>query len=96
MRWKAAGIAAGAFFLAIAAAATPPLVSHAIAGCEPGERVDASTADDARKKMMAAGYRDLHDFKKGCDNVWHAQGTKNGKTVNVVLLPNGHVMEESD
>jgi len=96
MRWKTAGMAAGALFLAIAAGATPPIVSHAVAGCEPGERVDASTADDARKKMMAAGYQNLHDFKKGCDSVWHAQGTKDGKTVNVVLLPTGHVMEESD
>jgi len=96
MRLRTAGIAAGALFLALAAGATPKLVGHAIAGCEPGVRVDSSTADDARKKMMAAGYRDLHDFKKGCDNAWHAQGTKDGKTVNVVLLPTGHVMEESD
>lgn len=92
MRWKILGIALGALFLAVA----PPLVNQARAGCEPGVHIDSSTADDARKKMMAAGYTDVHDFKKGCDNVWHAQGSKNGKPVNVVLLPNGHVMEEGD
>jgi len=96
MRWKAAGIAAGALFLALAIGSTPIFVSHALAGCDAGERVDKTTADDARKKMAAAGFSDLHDFKKGCDNAWHAQGMHNGKAVNVVLLPTGVVMEESD
>ena len=96
MRWRMTGIAASAFLLAVAAGATLMPASHANAGCGPGERVDSSTADEARKKMMAAGYTDLHDFKKGCDNVWHAQGTKQGKPANVVLLTNGRVMEESD
>jgi hypothetical protein len=92
MRWRSLGIAAGALLLAVA----PPLMGQASAGCEPGVHIDASTADDARKKIVAAGYTDVHDFKKGCDNVWHAKATKNGKPVNVVLLTNGHVMEESD
>ena len=96
MRWKAAGIAASALFLALAGGSTTPFVNHALAGCDTGERVDKTTADDAKKKMAAAGYSDLHDFKKGCDNAWHAQGMRNGKPANVVLLPTGIVMEESD
>lgn len=96
MRWKSAGIAAGAVFLAIAVGSTPPLVKHAIAECEPGVRLDSTTADDAKRKMMAAGFQNLHDFRKGCDNVWHAQGTKDGKPVNVVVLVTGRVMVEGD
>ena len=96
MGWKSAGMIAGSLFLAAAAMTSPVLVNHAMAGCEPGTRIDASTSDDARKKMMAAGFRDLRDFKKGCDNAWHAEGTKDGKPVHVVLLPTGHVMTESD
>lgn len=96
MRWRLFGIAASVLFLTLAAGMTPALVGHASAGCAPGERVDGSTADDARKKMMAAGFTDVHDFRKGCDNAWHAQAIKNGKSANVVLLPNGHVMEEGD
>jgi len=74
----------------------PGLVGAASAGCLPGEVIDKSTADDAKKKITAAGYTQVHDLKKGCDNVWHGDAVKNGAAVHVVLLPNGHVMEESN
>jgi len=30
-----------------------------------------------------------HDLKKGCDNYWYDQATKDGQTVDVVLPPGG-------
>ena len=64
--------------------------------CDPGDHLDNSTIATARQKFEAAGYNQLHDFMKGCDNYWHASGMKNGKPVNVVLSPQGDVMTEGD
>jgi hypothetical protein len=66
----------------------------ALAACEPGDRIDKSTADDARRKIQAAGYRNVRDLKKGCDNFWHASATKDGTQVFVVLSPQGEVVTE--
>ena len=60
-----------------------------------GERVDGSTADQAARKMRAAGYSNLRGFAKGCDSYWHAVGMKDGQQVGVVLSPQGTVMTES-
>jgi hypothetical protein len=60
-----------------------------------GERVDGSTADQAARKMRAAGYTNLSGFHKGCDSYWHAVGTKDGQRVGVVLSPQGVVMTEN-
>jgi hypothetical protein len=65
-------------------------------GCHFGEVVDGSTADDARRKIEAAGFADVYDLKKSCDNFWHGRATLGGRAVNVVLTPGGKVMLESN
>ena len=65
-------------------------------GCQFGEVIDGSTANDARKKIESAGLTDVHDLKKSCDNFWHGQANFSGRPVNVVLSPSGKVMLESD
>jgi hypothetical protein len=74
--------------------AAPPAVPGP--GCHFGEMIDSSTADDARKKIEAAGFTDARDLKKGCDNFWHGKATLSGRPVNVVLSPDGKVMLESE
>ena len=65
-------------------------------GCHFGEVIDGSTANDARTKIETAGYTDVHDLKKSCDNFWHGNTNFSGRPVNVVLSPGGKVMLESD
>jgi hypothetical protein len=45
-------------------------------GCAPGDKIDGSTADQARKKNEAAGYRKVSGLNKGCDNSWHGIAEK--------------------
>ncbi len=94
MYWKTAMFAAVA---AIALAVAPHgAVRPAYAACDKGDVIDRSTANDAKKKFEAAGYTQLRDFKKGCDNYWHAIGNKGGVTVRVVVSPQGEVITEKD
>lgn len=75
----------------------PAFVSEPVLGaCDPGERIDASTVADARKKIESAGYQKVRDLKKGCDNYWHARAEKDDKPVFVVLSPQGEVMQEGE
>ncbi len=76
-----------------AAAPAPPVPGP---GCHFGEVVDGSTADDARSKIEAAGFAEVRDLKKSCDNFWHGKATLSGRPVNVVLSPGGKVMLESE
>jgi len=66
------------------------------AACEAGEKIDKTTVADARKAIETAGYRQVRDLRKGCDNYWHAVATKDGNAVNVVVSPKGEVMTEGD
>jgi hypothetical protein len=86
MQWKRSVFAVAA----VAMLASAP----AWAGCMPGERIDGTTADQAKRKIEAAGYADVHDLSKGCDNYWHGQAMKDGAAVNVVLSPQGQVLTE--
>ncbi len=63
-------------------------------GCGPGAKIDGSTATDAKKKMAAAGYTEIKDLKKGCDNFWHGRAMKDGKPTGVMLTPDGSVQSE--
>jgi hypothetical protein len=65
-------------------------------GCAPCDKIDGSTADQARKKIEAAGYRKVSGLKKGCDNSWHGIAEKDGGHVHVVLNPQGLVLPEGD
>lgn len=77
--------------------AMPPASPVLAAGnCDPGEKSDNSTAADAKKKLEAAGYAQVRDLKKGCDNVWHAKAVKGTQAVNLALTPQGQVFIETD
>lgn len=82
--------------LADNATATQPtdLSTQSGNNCTNGEQVDASTAEQALAKFQAAGYSDVQILEKGCDNFWHATGTKGGQSGNIVLSPTGEVMPE--
>lgn len=64
-------------------------------GCPAGARIDGSTAAEAQKKIAAAGYTQVSQLKKGCDNFWHGRAVKDGVATGVVLTPDGQVLSES-
>jgi hypothetical protein len=71
-------------------------IAGKVGGCEPGDKINGTTAAQARKKIEAAGYRKVGDLKKGCDNSWHGTAEKDGGRVHVVLNPQGLVLPEGD
>jgi hypothetical protein len=62
--------------------------------CAATDKIDGSTANDARQKMEAAGFTDVTALYKGCDNVWHGQARASGNAVNVMVGPDGVVRQE--
>jgi hypothetical protein len=65
-------------------------------GCDASDRIDGSSAADAQRKMNAAGYQQVSDLKKGCDNYWHGMAIKGGVATHVSLSPQGLVRSEGD
>ena len=84
----------------LAALATPAFAQDSTAqptnNCAPTDKIDGSTADQARQKLEAAGYTDVAGLNKGCDNVWHAQARSGGNQVNVMVAPDGSVHQETN
>jgi len=66
------------------------------AGCPADDKIDNTTADQAKHKILAAGYTNVADLKKGCDNYWHGVAVKDGATVDVNVSPSGEVMTEGN
>lgn len=64
--------------------------------CQFGESIDSSSATDAKRRLQGAGYTDVRDLRKGCDNVWHARAQQGGFDVNVALEPSGQIFRETD
>lgn len=62
--------------------------------CLPGDKIDGSTAEQAKAKFEAAGYSTVKIIRKGCDNFWHASGVYGGVPSFMVLSPDGKVMPE--
>ena len=85
-----------ALIVSLAAGLAPQFASNARASCEIGDRIDSSTADQARKRFEAAGYRQVQDLRKGCDNYWHGRAMEGGMQVNVALSPQGQIIPEGD
>lgn len=88
-----------AVMLAIGAVFVGPGViasGSAAAACDPGTRIDASTATNAKRRFEQAGYRQVRVIKKGCDNYWHGMGVKDGAEGRIVLSPAGEVLPEND
>jgi len=96
---KAKHVVIVAFSLAVAGIGVvlaPSAIPPAYAACDPGTHIDGSTANDARRKMMAAGYSNVRELVKGCDNVWHGIATMNGKPTGVALEPGGKIYPEGN
>ena len=66
----------------------------AAAGCGPDDVIDDTTADSTSQRLEEAGYEDVSNLRKGCDNFWHAEAKKDGETVFVVVTPEGEIREE--
>jgi hypothetical protein len=64
--------------------------------CAAGDKIDGSTAEQAKAKLEAAGYTNITGLEKGCDNVWHAQAQNAGNPVNVMVAPDGSVNQETN
>ncbi|HYC14279.1 MAG TPA: hypothetical protein VEC75_08510 [Stellaceae bacterium] len=82
--------------IAVLSLSGPLTTRPAYAICMSGDRIDASTANDALRRFSAAGYQRVRDLRKGCDNYWHGVTEQNGAEVHVVLAPSGNVMQEGD
>src|SRR5262245_18343733 len=65
-----------------------------VPGCHFGEKIDGTTAQDAARFLKSAGYTSFSGLKKSCDNNWHGQAMINGTAVNVMVTPQGHVVQE--
>ena len=74
----------------------PTRLTSAQASCAPEERIDGTTADQAKRRMEGASFSGVHGLTKGCDNVWHGLAMKNGVSVHVAVQPQGQVMQEGD
>jgi hypothetical protein len=74
----------------------PVAIAPAAAACDPGDKIDNTTANDARRKIVAAGYTDVQMLGKGCDNVWHATASRDGKPGRVALEPSGKIYPEGN
>jgi hypothetical protein len=65
-----------------------------VPGCHFGEKIDNTTAADATRFLKNAGYSSITGLKKSCDNNWHGQAVLNGAPVNVMVTPEGRVVQE--
>lgn len=70
--------------------------AHAASECTASDKIDGSTATAAAKKMESAGFRQVRDLKKGCDNFWHGVAVKDGSETHVGLTPQGEVRSEGN
>jgi hypothetical protein len=95
-------LALATIIAASAALAAPALAQNATVSpqpgnnCAPTDKIDGSTAEQAKQKLEAAGYTGITGLNKGCDNVWHAQAMTSGKAVNVMVAPDGSVNQETN
>ncbi|MGE0666450.1 MAG: hypothetical protein AB7O49_07830 [Sphingomonadales bacterium] len=97
MPWRTRLIAAPAIALAaLLAIPAAGVSSPAQAACEPGTRINNSTADWAAEQARDAGYTNIDMQRKGCDNYWHGIGTKDGQSGRFVVSPEGQVLPEGD
>ncbi|HEY1504505.1 MAG TPA: hypothetical protein VGF92_09405 [Stellaceae bacterium] len=73
-----------------------PLISAAHAACDPGTRLDKTTAEEIRGRLVKAGYENPSHLRKGCDNSWHGTAMKGGQQLNIAVTADGHIVEEGD
>lgn len=82
--------------LLVLAPRSVPLISAAQAACDPGTRLDKTTVEQVRDRLIKAGYKNPLHLRKGCDNTWHGTAMKGGQQINVAVTADGHVVEEGD
>lgn len=83
-------------FAAALPMASPFFITQARAECDPGTRIDRTTVENIRAKLVKAGYQNPLHLRKGCDNAWHGTATRAGQAINVAVLPDGHIVEDGD
>ena len=80
--------------------ALPPqktsLIAVAQAACDPGTRIDKTTVEQIRDKLIKAGYKNPLHLRKGCDNSWHGTAVKDGQQINIAVTADGHIVQEGD
>ena len=74
----------------------PASFTAAEAVCDPGDRIDGTTAEMAKRRVESAGYSQVRMEHKGCDNVWHGFAVRGGASMRVAVSPSGEVMPEGD
>ncbi len=92
-------VAALASIGALAAAQSQPRfhpIASAHAECDPGTRIDKTTVEQIRDRMIKSGYKNPLHLRKGCDNIWHGTATRNGAQIAVAVTADGHIVEEGD
>lgn len=90
-----AAVLAASVIIAPALIATPSFTA-AQAACEPGDVLDKTTAEQAKKRAESAGFTGVRMVRKGCDNTWHGTGMKGGAAVNIAVSASGQVNQEGD
>ena len=65
-----------------------------VPGCHFGEKIDGTSADHVQQVLQQAGYTSISGLKKSCDNNWHGQAMLNGVGTNVMVTPDGRVVQE--
>ncbi len=65
-----------------------------IRGCHYGEVIDSTTPAQTKARLEAAGYSAVQVLRKGCDNVWHAEGIYGGARTRVILTPEGSIAQD--
>ncbi len=87
----------GMVLVAFTIVSAAPTIGSAFAqNCSATDKINGTTADDAKKRMEAAGYAQVQDLRKGCDNAWHGSAIKDGTRVNVVWNAEGAVLTEGN
>ena len=82
--------------LALTTVAAVPIAGIAYAACSPGDVINGTTAGDAARRIESAGYVQVQDLAKSCDNAWHGTALLNGTRVRVVWTGEGRVLTEGD
>lgn len=71
-------------------------IAPAHAECDPGTRIDKTTVEQIRDRLIKAGYKNPLHLRKGCDNSWHGTATKDGQQINVAVTADGHIVQEGE
>jgi hypothetical protein len=96
MTWKTAFFSAAALIVLAAGPGSQTVNPAHASECDSGDRIDGSTAAEATKKIESAGFEQIRDLKKGCDNFWHGVAVKDGVESHVRLTPQGEVTREGN